>query len=91
MAGLLVVLIAGMLGLTKWVASSEGTEDWRSAVQEELAGVQELAQDPTLTASEKEQLMGKRRCWSIGSPTISLRLTLIAGRASSWIPPASDP
>ncbi|MEK3937056.1 ABC transporter permease [Sporosarcina sp. FSL W7-1349] len=61
MAGLLVVLIAGMLGLTKWVASSEGTEDWRSAVQEELAGVQELAQDPTLTASEKEQLMGEEK------------------------------
>ena len=61
MAGLLVVLIAGMLGLTKWVASSEGTEDWRSAVQEELAGVQELAQDPTLTAGEKEQLMGEEK------------------------------
>lgn len=61
MAGLLVVLVAGMLGLTKWVASSEGTEDWRSAVQEELAGVQELAQDPTLTAGEKEQLMGEEK------------------------------
>lgn len=63
MTGLLVVLIAGMLGLTKWISTTnnEGQQDWKQAVQGELMVIQDRLKATDLAAPEKERLESKEK------------------------------
>jgi ABC-2 type transport system permease protein len=73
MAGLVIVFIVGMMGLTKWMDTLERNEfgsvktgeevevDWKLGVQEELEGVHIQLEQPNLEASEKDRLVEKEK------------------------------
>ena len=63
MTGLLVVMIAGMFGLTKWIESMNDYDepDWKVVVQGELTSVKEQLGNPMLSESEKERLEDKEK------------------------------
>ncbi|MFJ7935322.1 ABC transporter permease [Sporosarcina sp. NPDC096371] len=53
---LLVMMIVGMMGLTKWMQTINdfGEQDWKQYVQDDLAYTQEQLANPTLVSSERE-------------------------------------
>lgn len=61
MTVLLVIMIAGMFGLTKWIQTMNDydEQDWKMSVQGELTNVKEQLGNPMLSESEKERLEGK--------------------------------
>ena len=63
MTGLLVIMIAGMFGLTKWIESMNDYDepDWKVVVQGELTSVKEQLGNPMLSKSEKERLEDKEK------------------------------
>ena len=63
MTGLLVIMIAGMFGLTKWIESMNDYDepDWKVVVQGELTSVKEQLGNPMLSEGEKERLEGKEK------------------------------
>lgn len=63
MTVLLVAMIAGMFGLTKWIQTMNDYDepDWKSVVQGELTNVQEQLGNPMLSDSKKERLEGKEK------------------------------
>ena len=63
MTGLLVIMIAGMFGLTKWIESMNDYDepDWKVVVQGELTSVKEQLGNPMLSESEKERLEDKEK------------------------------
>ncbi|WP_342513635.1 ABC transporter permease [Sporosarcina sp. FSL K6-1522] len=63
MAGLLVVMVAGMSGLSKWIGTmnDNGEQNWKTYVQEELTYTQEQLGDSTLVKSERERLEDKEK------------------------------
>ena len=63
MTGLLVVMIAGMFGLTKWIESMNDYDepDWKVVVQGELTSVKEQLGNPMLSEGEKERLEDKEK------------------------------
>lgn len=63
MTVLLVAMIAGMFGLTKWIQTMNDYDkpDWKTVVQGELTNVQEQLGNPMLSNSDKERLEGKEK------------------------------
>ena len=63
MTGLLVIMIAGMFGLTKWIESMNDYDepDWKVVVQGELTSVKEQLGNPMLSENEKERLEDKEK------------------------------
>ena len=63
MTVLLVAMIAGMFGLTKWIQTMNDYDkpDWKTVVQGELTNVQEQLGNPMLSDSDKERLEGKEK------------------------------
>ncbi len=63
MTVLLVVMIAGMMGLTKWIQTTmhSGEQNWKADVQVELVSTQEQLSDSTLAAGERKELEGKEK------------------------------
>jgi len=60
---LLVAMIAGMFGLTKWIQTTmdSSEQDWKTDVQADLVSTQEQLGNSTLAASEREELEGKEK------------------------------
>lgn len=63
MAVLLVVMIAGMFGLTKWMQAMNDVDeqDWKTNVQAELTMTQEQLGNSELAASERKELEGQEK------------------------------
>ena len=63
MTVLLVAMIAGMLGLTKWMQTLNDVDkqDWKMNVQAELTATQEQLGNSALVASEREELEGHEK------------------------------
>ena len=63
MAVLLVVMIAGMFSLTKWMQTLNNVDEqeWKTSVQAELTITQEQLGNSTLAASEREELEGQQK------------------------------
>jgi len=60
---LLVAMIAGMFGLTKWIQTTMNSseQDWKTDVQADLVSTQEQLGNSTLATSEREELEGKEK------------------------------
>lgn len=60
MVGLLVVMIVGMFGLSKWIQTMNNFEEpnWKTSVQSELTYTKEQLEVPTLADSAHERLEG---------------------------------
>lgn len=63
MTFLLIAMIAGMLGLTKWMQTLNNIDerDWKMDVQAELTMTQEQLGNSALVASEREELEGQQK------------------------------